>query len=69
MNEDFLHKGVYCASLLTPSLRRHKLYRSIADFVTHISPTAWGRVDCPTHTKQYCRHIRSSLPLTALIWC
>lgn len=52
MNEDFLHKGVYCASLLTPSLRRHKLYRSIADFVTHISPTAWGRVDCPTHTKQ-----------------
>lgn len=48
MNEDFLHKEVYCASLLTPSLRRHKLYRSIADFVTHISPTAWGRVDCPT---------------------
>lgn len=51
MNEDFLHKEVYCASLLTPSLRRHKLYRSIADFVTHISPTAWGRVDCPTHKK------------------
>lgn len=65
----FFTQGVYCTSLLTPTLRRHKLYGSITDFVTHISRTAWGRVDCPTQTEKYCRHNRSSLPLSDVIWC
>lgn len=69
MNEDFLHKGVYCTSLLTPTPRRHKLYGSITDFVTRISLTAWGRVDCPSQTEHNCRHNRNSLPLSAVIWC